>query len=112
MLFNAIARVRELYEAPGRHYHGWGHVEDCLEKALRVGCSSRVLLALLYHDVIYRPGEKAAGRRAFLESLLAKDRIFYSVPFALNEANARANIARKISELSVPSATHGGGAVQ
>ena len=52
--------AREAYRSPGRHYHTWAHVEDCVEKlrAMPVDEPRRVFLALVFHDAVYVPGRK------------------------------------------------------
>ena len=50
--------AREAYRSPGRHYHTWDHVLDCVEKlrAIPTESSRAVFLALVFHDAIYVPG--------------------------------------------------------
>lgn len=50
--------LRARYGAKGRHYHDWSHIEALFAQADGVKWHDReaVHLALLYHDVIYRPG--------------------------------------------------------
>lgn len=52
--------AREAYRSPGRHYHTWGHVEDCGEKLRMMPVESprTVFLALVFHDAVYVPGRK------------------------------------------------------
>ncbi len=52
--------ARQSYESPGRHYHTWTHIENCLQHFLATKFDSPqpVLLALLFHDAIYVPGAK------------------------------------------------------
>jgi predicted metal-dependent HD superfamily phosphohydrolase len=47
------------YQSPGRVYHAWSHVVDCADKLRTFPCGSgrTVFLALLFHDVIYVPGD-------------------------------------------------------
>jgi predicted metal-dependent HD superfamily phosphohydrolase len=50
----------QAYSAPGRHYHGLAHIEDCLAKLDRVaslGARDRETLseAIWWHDVVYDP---------------------------------------------------------
>jgi predicted metal-dependent HD superfamily phosphohydrolase len=48
----------EAYRSPGRVYHGWSHVESCLEILREFPCERprAVFLALLFHDAVYIPG--------------------------------------------------------
>jgi predicted metal-dependent HD superfamily phosphohydrolase len=50
--------AHECYQSPGRVYHAWSHVADCVDKLGTFPCDSgrRVFLALLFHDAIYVPG--------------------------------------------------------
>jgi predicted metal-dependent HD superfamily phosphohydrolase len=52
--------AREAYRSPGRHYHTWGHVEDCVEKlrAMPLEEPRTAFLALVFHDAVYVPGRK------------------------------------------------------
>lgn len=48
------------YSEPGRHYHGWRHVSECLEQFDRIAYllddPPAVELALWFHDAVYVPG--------------------------------------------------------
>ena len=64
-----FAAARECYQSPGRVYHAWSHVVDCVDKLRTFPCESgrSVFLALLFHDAIYDPGksdneERSAGQ--------------------------------------------------
>ena len=48
------------YETPGRHYHTWEHVRECLEKLRLFSCASprNVFLAILFHDAVYVAGRQ------------------------------------------------------
>ena len=50
--------AREAYRSPGRHYHTWDHVADCVEKLRDVPCESprAAFLALVFHDAVYVAG--------------------------------------------------------
>ena len=50
--------AREAYRSPGRHYHTWDHILDCVEKlrTMPTESSRAVFLALVFHDAIYVPG--------------------------------------------------------
>lgn len=50
--------LRKRYEEPRRAYHNWSHICDCLALAERWGLSGDavLVLALFYHDAVYRPG--------------------------------------------------------
>jgi predicted metal-dependent HD superfamily phosphohydrolase len=52
--------AREAYRSPGRHYHTWAHVEDCIDKlrVMPVEAPRTVFLALVFHDAVYVPGRK------------------------------------------------------
>jgi predicted metal-dependent HD superfamily phosphohydrolase len=52
--------AREAYRSPGRHYHTWGHVEDCVEKlrTMPVESPRTVFLALVFHDAVYVPAAR------------------------------------------------------
>jgi predicted metal-dependent HD superfamily phosphohydrolase len=53
-------RLDGLYGGPGRHYHGWRHIAECLEQFDRIAHLLRdplaVELALWFHDAVYVPG--------------------------------------------------------
>jgi predicted metal-dependent HD superfamily phosphohydrolase len=51
-------RARSAYDAPGRHYHTWEHVLDCIDHLRGVSCENPrvVFLALLFHDAVYVAG--------------------------------------------------------
>ena len=53
-----IAIARAAHDSPGRHYHTWEHVEECLAKAEDFPCDSTKLVryALLFHDAVYEAG--------------------------------------------------------
>jgi predicted metal-dependent HD superfamily phosphohydrolase len=48
----------EAYQSPGRFYHTWAHVLDCVAKLRGFPCDSpRVaFLALVFHDAVYAAG--------------------------------------------------------
>ena len=50
--------AREAHRSPGRHYHTWDHVLDCVEKlrAIPVEAPRPVFLALVFHDAVYVAG--------------------------------------------------------
>jgi predicted metal-dependent HD superfamily phosphohydrolase len=52
--------AREAHRSPGRHYHTWDHVLDCVGKLRTMPCKApRVaLLALVFHDAVYVAGRK------------------------------------------------------
>ena len=54
----AFERARSAYDSPGRHYHTWEHVLDCVEHLRGVSCENPrvVFLALLFHDAVYVAG--------------------------------------------------------
>lgn len=54
-----FAAARECYQSPGRVYHAWSHVVDCVDKLRTFPCESgrSVFLALLFHDAVYAPGK-------------------------------------------------------
>lgn len=68
--------LRAAYSAPGRHYHDARHLDEVLARFAEVDrdvgwqAPSEVLLALLFHDVVYLPGrhdneaESAVAARA------------------------------------------------
>ena len=51
---------REAYRSPGRHYHTWDHVLDCVEKLRSMPCEAprAAFLALVFHDAVYVAGRK------------------------------------------------------
>lgn len=53
-----FAAAYQCYQSPGRVYHAWSHVVDCVEKLRSFPCESgrRVFLSLLFHDAVYVPG--------------------------------------------------------
>ena len=67
-------QLRADHDVPGRYYHSFSHVRDCLDKLERIGSlderEGRVLRwALLWHDSIYDPArgdneERSAERAA------------------------------------------------
>jgi predicted metal-dependent HD superfamily phosphohydrolase len=48
------------YRSPGRVYHGWDHVEACVDTLRAFPCERprNVFLALLFHDAIYAAGAR------------------------------------------------------
>ncbi|WP_199192964.1 HD domain-containing protein [Allosphingosinicella deserti] len=70
------ARLRADHDVPGRAYHSFAHVEDCLTKLAHVdGIDDRerylLRLAILWHDSIYDPtrndNEARSAERAIRE---------------------------------------------
>ena len=53
-----FVRAHEAYASPGRHYHTWRHVLDCVEKLRSMPCDEprAVFLALVFHDAVYAAG--------------------------------------------------------
>jgi predicted metal-dependent HD superfamily phosphohydrolase len=52
-------RIRTIYKGPDRHYHTWQHIyETCLFVRRHYGFQPLVILALIYHDVIYNVKSK------------------------------------------------------
>src|ERR1043165_8075726 len=53
-----VAMARAAYESPGRHYHTFEHIRDCLGKLREFPCDNprAVFLALLFHDAVYVAG--------------------------------------------------------
>jgi len=54
----ALEAAMRAYRSPGRFYHTWDHILDCLEdfKALSFEHPRAVFLAILFHDAVYIPG--------------------------------------------------------
>lgn len=52
--------VRRSYDTPWRFYHAWSHIAACLKQFAeqRFDHPRAVLLALLFHDAVYVPGDK------------------------------------------------------
>lgn len=54
-----LDELRRRHAEPGRHYHGWAHVEALLrwfdEVRPRLGCPDAVRWAVLFHDAVYDP---------------------------------------------------------
>jgi predicted metal-dependent HD superfamily phosphohydrolase len=50
--------AREAYDSPGRFYHTWDHVLDCVETLRTMPCDAprTVFLALVFHDAVYVAG--------------------------------------------------------
>ncbi len=49
--------VKTMMDAPGRYYHNWNHVVNMIDiLTLTQACSSYSLVAAIYHDCIYIPG--------------------------------------------------------
>jgi predicted metal-dependent HD superfamily phosphohydrolase len=67
-------RLRAVWSAAGRRYHGVEHLVDCLRELDRAAAVAEIAdpaeLALWYHDAIYEPGGQACEDRsaALLES--------------------------------------------
>ena len=57
-----IPPLRGRYDAPGRAYHNWAHIQALLGHFERVFDAmhrpNAVEIALFYHDVVYMPGSK------------------------------------------------------
>jgi predicted metal-dependent HD superfamily phosphohydrolase len=54
----AFERARLAYDSPGRQYHTWEHVLECIEHLRDASCENPrvVFLALLFHDAVYVAG--------------------------------------------------------
>src|SRR6266851_2848459 len=52
--------ARRSYDSPWRFYHTWSHIASCLAQFAehKFDNPRTVLLALLYHDAVYVPGDK------------------------------------------------------
>ena len=52
--------ARHSYDSPWRFYHTWSHIVTCLAQfgAQKFDNPRAVLLALLFHDAVYVPGDK------------------------------------------------------
>jgi len=52
--------ARRSYDSPWRFYHAWSHIGACLAQFAeqRFDNARAVLLALLFHDAVYVPGDK------------------------------------------------------
>ena len=52
--------ARHSYDSPWRFYHTWSHIATCLAQFAEQKFDNprTVLLALLYHDAVYVPGDK------------------------------------------------------
>lgn len=52
--------ARHSYDTPWRFYHAWSHIAACLAQFARQKFDHprAVLLALLFHDAVYVPGDK------------------------------------------------------
>lgn len=78
-----FAAARESYDSPGRHYHTWHHVLDCVEQLRTFTCRRprAVFLALVFHDAVYVPGrsDNEAKSAAFALATLSA---FAAVPEA------------------------------
>ena len=55
---SVVERAHAAYQSPGRHYHTWDHVLECVEQLRTVACEHPrvVFLALLFHDAVYVAG--------------------------------------------------------
>ena len=91
------------YETPGRCYHTWEHVIECLEHLRLYRCDSprNVFLAILFHDAVYAAGrpdneeESAALAVATLEH--------YSTVPAVDVAKVRRMISATSGHRAEPS---------
>lgn len=94
--------VRRAYDSPGRHYHGWSHIEACLGefRAMRFEQPRPALLALLFHDAVYVPGrgDNEARSAELAERLIAQ------------HTGLNADERRQVSELIALTASHHAGA--
>lgn len=54
------------HQSPGRSYHDWSHVTNCVEqlRTMPNGAPRAVFLALLFHDAIYIAGRADNERRS------------------------------------------------
>src|SRR5713101_5129525 len=52
--------ARRSYDSPWRFYHAWSHISACLARFAEQKFDNprTVLLALLFHDAVYVPGDK------------------------------------------------------
>jgi predicted metal-dependent HD superfamily phosphohydrolase len=55
---SVLVRARAAYDSPGRYYHTWEHVADCVEHLRGASCENPrvVFLALVFHDAVYVAG--------------------------------------------------------
>ena len=58
--------ARRSYDSPWRFYHAWSHIAACLAQFAEQKFDNprAVLLALLYHDAVYVPGDKENETRS------------------------------------------------
>jgi len=66
--------ARAAYASPGRFYHTWDHVLDCVDKLRTMPCETprTVFLALVFHDAVYvagRPDNEALSAELALRTL-------------------------------------------
>ena len=61
-----FAAAYDCHQSPGRFYHQWNHVVDCVEKLRTFPSYSgrSVFLALLFHDAVYVPGNSDNEERS------------------------------------------------
>jgi predicted metal-dependent HD superfamily phosphohydrolase len=66
--------ARAAYASPGRFYHTWDHVLDCVDKLRAMPCEAprTIFLALVFHDAIYvagRPDNEALSAELAMRTL-------------------------------------------
>jgi predicted metal-dependent HD superfamily phosphohydrolase len=61
-----FAAAFDAYASPGRHYHTWAHVLDCVEKlrTFPVDAPRTAFLALVFHDAVYVAGRSDNEERS------------------------------------------------
>jgi predicted metal-dependent HD superfamily phosphohydrolase len=67
-----VEAAHAAYQSPGRSYHDWAHVTNCVEqlRTMPTGSPRAVFLALLFHDAVYVAGSSDNERRS---AALARD---------------------------------------
>ncbi len=64
--------IKECYSQTGRYYHTLQHIEECLEHSLaiqhNISNPTAMLLAVLFHDIIYNPQADNNEERSAIEA--------------------------------------------
>ncbi|MCB9935422.1 MAG: hypothetical protein H6840_06995 [Planctomycetes bacterium] len=58
MEVSLLIELTRLYTEPHRRYHDLRHIADMLCKGAALGLSDEQVMAIWFHDAIYRPGSK------------------------------------------------------
>ena len=92
-----FADLDRRYREPGRHYHTWAHVADCLRELRRARPASQeaavLELAVWFHDAVYDPARQDNEERS--AALAARWASALGLPPALSRQASRLILATR-----------------